>query len=64
MPKEETVGCARPTGGMVGEEAPKEETQAVSQATEVKKMIQVGKKAPDFVAPCYYQGKFAMCLSA
>lgn len=22
-------------------------------------MVQVGKKAPDFTAPCYYQGKFA-----
>lgn len=21
-------------------------------------MIQVGKEAPDFTAPCYYQGKF------
>ncbi len=60
MPKEQKVGCARPTGGVVGEPAPPNQTEAAEPAVkEVKPMIQVGKKAPDFVAPCYYQGKFA-----
>ena len=58
MPQEKPVGCARPTGGVVGEEAPPEESQDAPVAKEVKKMIQVGKKAPDFVAPCYFGGKF------
>ena len=58
MPKEEQVGCARPTGGVVGEEPPSEESKTAPAAKEVRKMIQVGKKAPDFAAPCYYQGKF------
>lgn len=60
MPKEQKVGCARPTGGVVGEDAPPQPDQVAPAAVkEVRSMVQVGKKAPDFVAPCYYQGKFA-----
>ena len=58
MPEEMDVGCARPTGGPVGESP---ESQTVSQPEsprEVKPMIQVGKKVPDFVAPAYLKGKF------
>lgn len=59
MPKEEAVGCARPTGGAVGDvPAPEPEAAAAAPAKEVKKMVQVGKKAPDFTAPCYFEGKF------
>ena len=58
MPKDEQVGCARPTGGVVGEEPQSGESKPAPAAKEVKKMVQVGKKAPDFTAPCYYQGKF------
>jgi peroxiredoxin (alkyl hydroperoxide reductase subunit C) len=59
MPEEKPVGCARPTGGVVGDEPPPESREnATSAKQEVKKMIQVGNKAPDFVAPCYFQGKF------
>jgi len=58
VPKEEKVGCARPTGGVVGEEPAPEQKETAPGSKEVKRMIQVGKKAPDFVAPCYYQGKF------
>ncbi len=58
MPEELKVGCARPTGGPVGEEP----TEAISEQTtnkeEVKTMIKVGRKAPDFIAPAYYKGKF------
>lgn len=54
------VGCARPTGGPVGEDAPEtpetKETQPIQQ--EAKNMVMVGKKAPDFVAPAYYKGDF------
>jgi hypothetical protein len=58
MAEEMEVGCARPTGGPVGETI--EETPAAPQAAakEVSRMIQVGKKVPDFVAPAYQAGKF------
>lgn len=60
MPEEEAVGCARPTGGPVGEPAkePAPRGQEPFSTQEVKKMVEVGKKAPDFAAPAYYQGKF------
>ena len=59
MPKKQAVGCARPTGGVEGEQAPPQEEQSKLTTPEVSQMIQVGKKAPDFTAPCYYQGEFA-----
>jgi peroxiredoxin (alkyl hydroperoxide reductase subunit C) len=61
MAEEIKVGCARPTGGLVGAE---EEKQPPSDATstpkgkEMKTMIQVGKQAPDFTAPAYHHGNF------
>lgn len=58
MEEEVKVGCARPTGGPVGE--PAKEKQ-VTESTIIKKeasMIKVGQKAPDFVAPAYLKGKF------
>jgi peroxiredoxin (alkyl hydroperoxide reductase subunit C) len=53
------VGCARPTGGLVGE-SHASEVPAPSQtpSKEAVAMIKVGKKAPDFSAPAYHQGKF------
>jgi hypothetical protein len=57
MPEEKEVGCARPTGGPVGEEPPEEKEQT-PQTREERSMIMVGQKAPDFVAPGYQQGKF------
>jgi len=58
MPKEMKVGCARPTGGPVGGDSSEEKAQAQTVHEEVKHMIQVGKKAPDFIAPAYYKGQF------
>lgn len=61
MPEEKPVSCARPTGGVVGaKKAPEQQApaQQVQAAPEEKKMVMVGKKAPDFEAPCYYEGKF------
>jgi hypothetical protein len=54
------LGCARPTGGPVGEEPDdtlgKEEAKPMK---EVKRpMVSVGKKAPDFEAPAFYEKKF------
>jgi len=59
MTEEMEVGCARPTGGPVGESVEEEskEVKAVMKK-EVSSMIQVGKKAPDFSAPGYQKGKF------
>lgn len=58
MTEKAEVGCARPTGGPVGEEPAvgKHEQQVVEK--EEKNMIMVGQKAPDFVAPGYQKGEF------
>jgi len=65
MPKERPVGCARPTGGPVGEPAGQQQAQGPGQhpATPgepvmTQPMVQVGRKAPDFEAPAYHQGGF------
>lgn len=59
MPQEFKPGCARPTGGVVGEKKkekiPKNEQP---EKKEEKTMILIGRKAPDFTAPAYHQGKF------
>ncbi len=56
---EESVGCGRPTGAVVGQRALEGKAQE-SLREEAKTMVQVkvGGKAPDFQAPAYYQGKF------
>jgi len=58
MEEEVKAGCARPTGGPVGEPAPDKPTEEKTMKTEASKMIKVGQKAPDFVAPAYHKGKF------
>jgi peroxiredoxin (alkyl hydroperoxide reductase subunit C) len=58
MEKEVKAGCARPTGGPVGEPVPEKPEETKNVITEVKKMIKVGQKAPDFTAPAYHKGKF------
>jgi hypothetical protein len=53
------VGCARPTGGPVGETAQNvENTSEQTQKKEKRSMIMVGKKTPDFSAPAYHKGAF------
>ncbi|MCD6120459.1 MAG: redoxin domain-containing protein [Spirochaetales bacterium] len=56
---QEEIGCARPTGSVVGTNSEKNTDKPANQIKE-KEMIQVkvGGKAPDFKAPAYYQGKF------
>ncbi len=62
MPEDFKPGCARPTGGPVGEKPKKTKTslegEEQKQMEVQQQMIQVGQKAPDFTAPAYYQGKF------
>lgn len=59
MPKEFKPGCARPTGGLVGEQekakAPRSEE---SMKKEEQTMVLIGKSAPNFSAPAYHKGKF------
>ena len=53
------VGCARPTGGPVGEPAANGEPETTDlPPRREQKMIKVGKKAPDFQAPAYHKGEF------
>ncbi|MBI9085057.1 MAG: redoxin domain-containing protein [Desulfobacterales bacterium] len=59
MPEDMKIGCARPTGGPVGEEPVTEGAQEEpKKAQEVGPMIKIGKKVPDFAAPAYHNGKF------
>jgi peroxiredoxin (alkyl hydroperoxide reductase subunit C) len=58
MTEEQGVGCARPTGGPVGQPESEGEHDNQQIPREGQKMIQVGKAAPDFVAPAYHKGKF------
>ena len=59
---EKAIGCARPTGAVVGEKPP-EETAAEGASGQKKEerqvsKIMVGRKAPDFAAPAYHAGEF------
>lgn len=55
----EEVGCARPTGGPVGEPAEESKAGSAEAPKETERsMIKVGQKAPDFSAPAYHEGKF------
>jgi peroxiredoxin (alkyl hydroperoxide reductase subunit C) len=57
MPEELKAGCARPTGSTVGEPAADGDAYR-EQLKEESPVILIGKKAPDFTAPGYHQGKF------
>lgn len=58
MQKKQKLGCARPTGGPVGEQAKSKEKKQETQEKKEMTMIMVGKKAPDFTAPAYHKGEF------
>jgi peroxiredoxin (alkyl hydroperoxide reductase subunit C) len=57
---DEPVGCAKPTGTVIGEAVAPEDQQEESVSPGEKKMVtvKVGGKAPDFEAPAYHRGKF------
>ena len=57
---DEPVGCAKPTGTVIGETAkPESKTKEDSDTGEkTMAMVKVGGKAPDFEAPAYHKGKF------
>jgi len=53
------VGCARPSGGAVGEEkAPQNQTDVPEKEFEEEKKAMISQKAPDFTAPAYHRGQF------
>ena len=55
----EEAGCARPTGGPVGEASGENRAdEADTSPQKERSMIKVGQKAPDFTAPAYHEGKF------
>ncbi|MBN2412429.1 redoxin domain-containing protein [candidate division KSB1 bacterium] len=58
MAEEIKAGCARPTGGPVGEPVQEKTENKENIIKEVSQMIKVGQKAPDFTAPAYFKGKF------
>lgn len=55
---EENVGCARPTGVVVGESAEAAPAQEAAEREETMVVAKVGAKAPDFEAPAYHRGEF------
>jgi peroxiredoxin (alkyl hydroperoxide reductase subunit C) len=53
------IGCARPTGSVVGAEPTKEKgVPAVEREEKRVSGIMVGRPAPDFTAPAYHKGGF------
>jgi hypothetical protein len=57
---EEPVGCARPTGRVLGGAPPEAQPETLPEQPikEVRMTARVGGKAPDFQAPAYFRGKF------
>lgn len=58
MEEELAAGCTRPTAE-VEQQAVEESAPSVPVSPGgTRPMIQIGKKAPDFAAPAYFNGKF------
>jgi len=57
---EEPVGCAKPTGAVIGQTQELSETPENKTGEGGKQMVtaRVGAKAPDFQAPAFQSGKF------
>ncbi len=58
MADKPAIGCARPTGGPVSASIETKPQETPVAARKERAMIQVGKQAPDFVAPAYVKGEF------
>lgn len=57
---DESVGCAKPTGKVVGDVAKPENKSSNDDENgeTIMRMVRVGSKAPDFEAPAYSRGEF------
>jgi hypothetical protein len=58
MPEDFTPGCQRPPIKKPASTADSG-SQEIVKEDKKKSMVQVGKPAPDFTAPAYYNGKFS-----
>jgi peroxiredoxin (alkyl hydroperoxide reductase subunit C) len=61
MGEEKKIGCAMPTGKLLGEDSEKNDNNDEKTIENISKeapMIKVGQKAPDFTAPAYHNGEF------
>lgn len=59
MPKEFKPGCKKPDLGTGPEPAVGEAPESAPVKKEGRSMAKVGKPAPGFSAPAFYQGKFS-----
>jgi len=56
---EKPLGCAKPTGSVIGEVYAEEEPEKDLEKGEIiMVMAKVGGKAPDFEAPAHHNGTF------
>jgi len=55
---DDDIGCARPTGSLVGEKPAQRDEAQVDEPKEARVSIMPGRKAPDFEAPAYHKGAF------
>ncbi len=55
---DEPVGCAKPTGTVIGETADTKTEDPPAERGNVMVTAHVGGKAPDFEAPAYQGGTF------
>jgi hypothetical protein len=56
---DDDIGCARPTGSLVGEKPAEPQGAAPDNAAKERRVsVMVGRKAPDFEAPAYHKGSF------
>jgi peroxiredoxin (alkyl hydroperoxide reductase subunit C) len=58
MPKEFKPGCERPKASIATTASVEEQVLPLEATKEVQSMIKVGKPAPEFSAPAFYEGKF------
>lgn len=58
MTEELKPGCVRPAGGPAKETTAEQKSQTGNTIKEDRPMVQVGRKAPDFTASGYKNGKF------
>ncbi len=55
----EQVGCAQPTGKVLGQKEGENQVKQQPDTKEAEPMsLRAGMKAPDFEAPVYHEGKF------